>query len=54
MSVVELDDLPPMQVIITEYRTFIQKAKKGEGGFWVNGKKIPDEIVREAMRQLNE
>ena len=54
MSVVELDDIPPLKVIITKNNTIIQEAEKGEGGYWVNGKKVPDWMVREAMRRLNE
>jgi hypothetical protein len=52
--IVLLDDIPPLKVIITKHRTFLQKAAKGEGGYWVNGKKVPDEIVRKAMRMMNE
>ena len=47
----KLDDIPPLKVIITKHNTFIQKAEKGEGGYWINGKKVPDELVREAMRR---
>ena len=51
---VELEDIPSLKVIVEGHRAFIQEAKRGEGGYWVNGKKVSDEIVREAMRMMNE
>ena len=54
MSVVQLEDVPPLRLMITKDKVIIRKAENGEGGYWINGKKVPDWIVREAFRRLNE
>ena len=46
-----VSDLRSLKVIMTSSGTVFQKAEPGEGGYWMNGKKVPDEIVREAMRR---
>lgn len=52
--IVTLADLDDVRVDYRDRKTTIRKVRKGLGGYWIDGKKVPDSVVREAMRRLNE
>jgi hypothetical protein len=51
---VNLADLPAVRLDINKGKMSISKVESDGAGYFINGTKVPDWMVREAMRQIND